>query len=124
MIERKLKLELERIYKEYCFEDLNALEGEEFIDSLKGFVEFRLSVSGGSGSSMGSVGCESVEGFMDEMFLFQDMMDDWAGMYRGDLSSECLESLERILEGSDLEESMKIEIIESWKENYGMNDDE
>lgn len=123
-MDRKLKLELERIYKEYCLEDLNALEGEEFIDSLKGFVDFRLSVSGGSKYSMGSIGCGTVEGFMNEVFLFQDMMDDWAGMYRGDLSSECLESLEKILEGSDLEESVKTKIVESWKENYGMDDDE
>jgi len=124
MMEMKLKLELEKLYKKYCLGELKELKGEEFIDGLGKFVKFRLSVSGGSGSSMGSVGCESVEGFMDEMFLFQDMMDDWAGMYRGDLSSECLESLEKILEGSDLEESMKTEIVESWKENYGMNDDE
>jgi hypothetical protein len=123
MIDRKLKVELERIYKEYCFEDLNPLEGEELIDTLKGFVEFRLSVSGGSGSSMGDIGCETVEGFMNEVFLFQDMMDDWGGMYRGDLSYECLESLKKILEGSDLEESMKIEIIESWKKRYEMDEE-
>ena len=119
-----MKLELERIYKEYCLEDLNALEGEEFIDTLKGFVDFRLSVSGGSKYITGSIGCGTVEGFMNEVFLFQDMIDDWAGMYRGDLSSECLESLEKILEGSDLEESVKTKIVESWKERYEMDDDE
>ena len=65
---KEMKLELERIYKEYCLEDLNALEGEEFIDSLKGFMEFRLFVSGGSESSMGSIGCGTVEGFLNELF--------------------------------------------------------
>ena len=121
---KEMKLELERIYKEYCLEDLNALEGEEFIDSLKGFMEFRLFVSGGSESSMGSIGCGTVEGFLNELFFFQDMMDDWSGSYRGDFKWECLESLEKILEGSDLKESVKIKIVESWKENYRMNDDE
>ena len=120
----EMKLELERIYKEYCLEDLNALEGEEFIDSLKGFMEFRLFVSGGSESSMGSIGCGTVEGFLNELFLFQDMMDDWSGQYRGDLCYECLETLEEILEGSDLEESVKTEIVESWKKKYEMDDDE
>ena len=121
---KEMKLELERIYKEYCLEDLNALEGEEFIDSLKGFMEFRLFVSGGSEHGMGSIGCGTVEGFLNELFLFQDMMDDWSGQYRGDFKWECLESLEKILEGSDLKESVKTKIVESWKENYGMNDDE
>ena len=121
---KEMKLELERIYKEYCLEDLNALEGEEFIDSLKGFMEFRLFVSGGSESSMGSIGCGTVEGFMNELFFFQDMMDDWSGQYRGDLCYECLETLEEILEGSDLEESVKNEIVESWKKKYEMDDDE
>ena len=121
---KEMKLELERIYKEYCLEDLNALEGEEFIDSLKGFMEFRLFVSGGSESSMGSIGCGTVEGFLNELFLFQDMMDDWSGQYRGDLCYECLETLEEILEGSDLEESVKNEIVESWKKKYEMDDDE
>ena len=120
---KEMKLELERIYKEYCLEDLNALEGEEFIDSLKGFMEFRLSVSGGSESSMGSIGCGTVEGFLNELFLFQDMMDDWSGQYRGDFKWECLESLEKILEGSDLKESVKTKIVESWKENYRMNEE-
>ena len=121
---KEMKLELERIYKEYCLEDLNALEGEEFIDSLKGFMEFRLFVSGGSESSMGSIGCGTVEGFLNELFLFQDMMYDWSGQYRGDLCYECLETLEEILEGSDLEESVKNEIVESWKKKYEMDDDE
>ena len=120
---KEMKLELERIYKEYCLEDLNALEGEEFIDSLKGFMEFRLFVSGGSESSMGSIGCGTVEGFLNELFLFQDMMDDWSGQYRGDFCYECLETLEEILEGSDLEESVKNEIVESWKKKYEMDEE-
>ena len=119
-----MKLELEKVYKEYCLGELKELKGEEFIDSLEGFVKFRLSVSGGSESSMGDIGCGTVEGFLNELFLFQDMMDDWGGMYRGDLSYECLESLKKILKGSDLEESVKTEIVESWKERYEMDDDE
>ena len=120
-MDMKLKVELERIYKEYCLNDLNTLEEEEFIDTLKEFVNFRLSVSGGCGSSMGEIGCGTVEGFMNELFLFQDMMDDWAGCYRGDFSWECLEGLEGILEGSNLEESVKAEIIDSWEKRYKMN---
>ena len=78
---------------------------------------------GGSESSMGDIGCGTVEGFMNELFLFQDMMDDWAGMYRGDFSWECLEGLEGILEGSNLEESVKAEILERWKKRYKMDEE-
>ena len=119
-----MKLELEKVYKEYCLGELKGLKGEEFIDSLESFVKFRLSVSGGSESSMGSIGCGTVEGFLNELFLFQDMMDDWSGQYRGDFCYECLESLEETLEGSDLEESVKTEIVDSWKKRYGMDDEE
>ena len=124
MMEMKLKLELEKLYKKYCLGELKELKGEEFIDGLGKFVKFRLSVSGGSESSMGSIGCGTVEGFLNELFLFQDMMDDWSGQYRGDLCYGCLETLEEILEGSDLEESVKNEIVESWKKKYEMDDDE
>ena len=120
-----MKLELEKVYKEYCLGELKGLKGEEFIDSLEGFVKFRLSVSGGSESQMGEgIGCQNVNGFLNELFLFQDMMDDWSGQYRGDFCYECLETLEEILEGSDLEESVKNEIVESWKKRYEMDDEE
>ena len=122
-MQMKLKLELEKLYKKYCLGELKELKGEEFIDGLGKFVKFRLSVSGGSESSMGSIGCGTVEGFLNELFLFQDMMDDWSGSYRGDFKWECLESLEKILEGSDLKESVKTKIVESWKENYRMNEE-
>ena len=43
-----MKLELERIYGEYCNGNLEGLRGEDrFIDMMFKFVEFRLEVSGG-----------------------------------------------------------------------------
>jgi hypothetical protein len=36
-------------------------------------------------SSMGDIGCERVIGFLEEIFLFESMMSDWSGCYRGDL---------------------------------------
>ena len=42
MMEMKLKLELEKLYKKYCLGELKELKGEEFIDGLGKFVKFRL----------------------------------------------------------------------------------
>ena len=79
-----MKLELERIYKEYCEGDLEGLKGEdEFVEVLVGFVKFRLNVSGGSEYGC-MVSMNSVNNFLDEIFLFDNMMCDWSGCYRGD----------------------------------------
>jgi hypothetical protein len=125
-----IKLTLEDIYYKYCMSELESIIGEEDIEMLKQFVKFRLSVSGGSESSMGSVGCGSIGGFLNEISLFDDMMCDWGGCYRGDFSSECLDSLIELLEEvtfeQDVDSSLNIKelIIEGYKEINGMNEDE
>ena len=111
-----MKLELEKIYENYCNSNLEGLKGEDkFIDMLLVFVDFRLNVSGGSENSMGDIGCGSIEGFLNEIFLFDNMMSDWSGAYRGDYSDECLEGLIELLNKSNLSEDIKIKIIEGYK---------
>ena len=66
----------------------------------------------------------SVNNFLDEIFLFDNMMCDWSGCYRGDYCWENFECFEKLVNESNLEEKIKIEILEGYKEEYGMNDDE
>ena len=117
-----MKLELERIYKEYCNSDLEGLRGEDkFIDMMFVFVEFRLSVSGGCEYSC-MVSMNSVSNFLDEIFLYDNMMSDWAGCYRGDFCWENFEELKKEVDKSSLEENIKNEILEGYKKEYDMDD--
>ena len=122
----EIKLELERIFKEYCENDLEELRGEdEFIDMMFTFVKFRLHVSGGSKYSMGSsVSMESVSAFIYNISLFDDMMADWNGSYRGDSYWELLEYLGGLLNNSNLEENLKIEILQNYREINNQDEDE
>jgi hypothetical protein len=116
---KNLKLELEKVYKDYCDGSLIGIKGEdEFVDVLYKFVEFRLWVSGGDKWGAGSIGCESVEGFLNEIFLFEDMMSDWSGVYRGDLCYEANEGLDEVISKSDLEENIKEDILKGFRDNY------
>ena len=125
MLGIETKLELERIYKEYCNSDLESLKGEDkFIDMLLIFVEFRLDVSGGNKHSMESIGMNYVSSFLDEIFLYKNMMDDWNGDYRGNLRWECFDSLKKLINESNLEENIKTEILEGYREYYNMEDEE
>ena len=126
----ELKLKLENVYKEYCLSDLNAIaesnlsENEKADNEMfKSFVRFRLSVSGGSERSMGSVGCGTVEGFVNEITLFNDLMDDGAGQYRGDFSYENLEALEELLDENEIEDKVKSKIVKLFNEYYGMDEE-
>jgi len=118
-----MKLELEKIYKNYCNNNLEGLRGEDkFIDMMFVFVEFRLEVSGGDESSC-MVSMNSVNNFLDEIFLYDNMMDDWGGCYRGDYCWENFEELEKLVNESNLEENIKIEILEGYKKEYGMDEE-
>jgi hypothetical protein len=120
----ELKLELERIYEEYCLSDLEGVRGDdEFVDMLFKFVEFRLNVSGGSKSSM-SVSMFNVKNFLDEICLFDDLMCDWGGCYRGELRWECLEVLEELLDESSLGNNIKEMIIKGYKDYYDIEDED
>jgi hypothetical protein len=123
MLKKEIKLELERIYKEYCNDDLEAQEGKDkFIDMMKVFVEFRLEVSGGSEYSC-MVSMNNVSNFLDEIFLYDNMMDDWSGGYRGDFCWENYEELKEEVDKSNLEEDIKKEILEGYRKEYGMDEE-
>ena len=120
----EMKLELESIYREYCNSDLETIRGEdEYVDMMFMFVKFRLHVSGGSESScMNSM--DSVENFLDEIFLYNNMMDDWSGQYRGDYCHEHFDKLNELVSESELKEDIKVEILEGYRKYYGMDEDE
>jgi hypothetical protein len=119
----KMKLELEGIYKNYCNSNLEGLRGEDkFIDMMFVFVEFRLYASGGNEAS----GCNSMENidiFLNEIFLYDNMMDDWSGQYRGDFCYENFEALEILVNESNLEENIKKEILDGYRKEYGMDEE-
>ena len=126
----ELKLKLEKVYKEYCLSDLEAISESNLSDQereenemFKSFVKFRLNVSGGSESSMGSIGCETVEGFVNEITLFNDLMDDGGGCYRGDYRYENLEALEELLDKNELEDEVKSKVVKLFNEYYGMDEE-
>ena len=118
----EMKLELESIYREYCNSDLEGLKGEdEYVDVMIRFVKFRLHISGGSESSCMS-SMNSVSNFLDEIFLYNNMMDDWSGQYRGDFCYEHFDELKELVNKSNLEEDIKVEILEGYKKEYSMNE--
>lgn len=126
----ELKLKLEKVYKEYCLSDLEAISESNLSETekeenemFKSFVKFRLNVSGGSVSSMGDIGCGTVEGFVNEITLFNDLMDDGAGQYRGDFRYENLEALEELLDKNELEDEVKSKVVKLFNEYYGMDEE-
>jgi hypothetical protein len=124
-----IKLELEKVYKEYCLKDIECIKEEDKKNykMFKSFIDFRLDVSGGNKSTMGSVGCGSVSGFLNEIILFNDLMDDFGGAYRGDFASECGEDLEGLLENCDFKQEVvegldiKKLIMDLYDEYHGLN---
>jgi len=126
----ELKLKLEKVYKEYCLSDLEAISESNLSETekeenemFKSFVKFRLNVSGGSESSMGDIGCGTVEGFVNEIILYNDLMDDGAGQYRGDFRYENLEALEELLDENELEDEVKSKVVKLFNEYYGMDEE-
>jgi hypothetical protein len=82
-----------------------------------------LNVSGGSVSSMGDIGCGTVEGFVNEIILYNNLMDDGAGQYRGDFRYENLEALEELLDENELEDEVKSKVVKLFNEYYGMDEE-
>jgi hypothetical protein len=124
-----VKIELEKLYKKYCLGDIEWIKEENKKDykMFKSFIKFRLEVSGGNESSMGSVGCGSVIGFLNEIFLFNDLMCDYNGAYRGEFSYECRDYLEELLENCNFKQEVvegldiKELILDLFDKNYSMN---
>ena len=124
-----IKLELEKVYKEYCLGDIEWIKEEDKKNykMFKSFIDFRLDVSGGNESTMGSVGCGSISGFLNEINLFDDLMSDYVGDYRGIMSSECGECLEGLLENCDFKQEVvegldiKKLIMDLYDKYHGLN---
>ena len=115
-----MKLELERIYKDYCNNSLEGVKGEDkFIDMICVFVEFRLKLS--KESFGGGMFC--VDNFLSNICEFDCLMDEWSGVYYGDLCYENYEDLEKLINDSDLEENIKIEILNGYMERNGMDEE-
>ncbi len=113
MLEIEKKLKLEEIYKEYVNNSIEGFEDDEdgFDMVFWGkFRDFRLSVSGGSESSFGEIGMSCISGFVEEIVMFDDMMSDFSGCYRGDLGWECREWLFEILNKEIKDKEFKKEI--------------
>ena len=110
MLTTEVKLELEKIFKAYAVpEHLYTGDDEEtrkWEELVVRWVDFRLEVSGGAESSMGSIGCETIDGFLNEIDSFNDMADDWGGAYRGDFCYENREGLFELLDGSNLDKEL------------------
>ena len=93
------KLLLEKIYAQYVDNDINSIkEAGEEVFGLDQWSTFRLSVSGGAESSMGSIGMGSINGFLYELELYDNIMCDWGGQYRGDFRYENREGLFELLD--------------------------
>jgi hypothetical protein len=126
------KLLLEKIYKLYCDNDINSFEefdDEEFDVVLwRKFRDFRLSVSGGKEYSMGDIGMGCISGFIDNIVMWDNMMSDENGCYRGDLSYECRKSLFKLLDeeikDKEFNNEVKKKYNEWYVEEYGEDYDE
>lgn len=117
-----MKLELEDIYRSYCNDNLegcqNGSPDDKFIDMMFVFVEFRLDVSGGDKSGC-MVSMKNVNNFLNEIHLYDNMMDDWSGGYRGDFNDENFDCLEGLVDNSNLNVRLKKEILEGYKNIIG-----
>ena len=83
------KLLLEKVYRKVVENDIKSCRnsGDELF-GLDKWVDFRLSVSGGSESSMGEIGMNSIKGFLVELEWWDNIMSDYNGCYRGDFKWE------------------------------------
>jgi len=128
MLSTDEKLELERLFKEYADPGSLYTNGDEderkWVELVERWVEFRLSVSGGAESSMGRIGCGTVDGFLNEIDWFDDMGCDWGGAYRGDFSYENRDGLFELLDNSSLSKETIELIKETHNERHFSDDDE
>jgi len=122
MLTTEAKLELEKIFKAHATPDsVFTNSGEEerkWTELVERWVDFRLSVSGGAESSMGSIGCGTVDGFLNEINWFNNMADDWAGAYRGDFCYENRDGLFKLLDESSLDKELINLIKETHNERH------
>jgi hypothetical protein len=116
-MEMEKKLLLEKVFSDYVDVELNGdwndLELKKLIEVWK---KYRLKVSGGEESSMGSVGMESIIGFVKEIEWFDNIIYDYNGDYRGNCSWECrdglFEILDKVIEDIEFRDNVKKEFNE------------
>ena len=92
-------------------------EERKWTELVERWVDFRLSVSGGAESSMGRIGCGTVDGFLNEIDWFDDMGCDWGGAYRGEFRYENRDGLFKLLDESSLDKEL-INLIKEHTKTY------
>ena len=104
MINVNEKLLLENVYGLYVDSEIEGMisSGDD-VYGLDRWKEFRLSVSGGESNSMGKIGMGSIEGFLDEVKMIDDLVSDWLGNYRGESKWDCREGMFELLD-SEIED--------------------
>ena len=116
-MEMEKKLLLEKVFSDYVDIELNGdwndLELKKLIEIWK---KYRLGVSGGEEHSMGSVGMETILGFVKEIEWFDNIIYDYNGDYRGNCSWECrdglFEILDKVIEDVEFRDNVKKEFNE------------
>jgi len=131
-MEMEKKLLLEKVFGLYIDNDIETfselLNNKNFADdavSRKRMLEFiklwkdiRLEISGGENSSMGSVGMETIIGFIKEIENYDNLMHDYEGMYRGDAQYECREFIFGLLDGEIEDVEFKNEVKNKYDEYF------
>ena len=124
MVGLENKLLLEEVYRRYVNIEIDSLKSmNEDVSLFEKFRDFRLDISGGSKSSMGCIGMESIEGFIEECGCFDNMMSDSGGCYRGEFSWEnkegLFEILDEVISNKEFNSEVKKKYNEWYLEEYG-----
>ena len=116
-MEMEKKLLLEKVFSDYVDVELKGdWNGLELKKLIKIWKKYRLGVSGGKKHSMGSVGMETILGFVKEIEWFDNIIYDYNGDYRGNCSWECrdglFEILDKVIEDVEFRDNVKKEFNE------------
>jgi len=124
MLDVSSKLVLEKVYGMYVDGEVEGLvsNGEE-VFGLDKWKEFRLFVSGGSESSMGSVGMGSIGGFIRELEWVDSIFSDLGGCYRGDFRWECRGGLFDLLDSEVMDVELRDSIKVEYNKYFGFEDE-
>jgi hypothetical protein len=119
MLEMSKKLVLENVFVKLVDCEIEGV-GEATDELLKGWMkdwkEMRLKVSGGDRTTMGSIGMGSIEGFINEIILFEDLVCDYIGEYRGIYREEMMDGILNILSELSDDEEFNNEVERIYKE--------
>jgi len=119
-MEMEKKLLLEKVFGDYVDVELNGDWNDlELKKLIKVWKKYRLGVSGGEKHSMGSVGMETILGFVKEIEWFDNIIYDYNGDYRGICKWECREGLFEILDEVIEDEVFRNKVKEEFNEYFG-----